>query len=219
MCFNSPHEKEMNKFITIYNIVYIMAIELDSTEEKIVSATYKILLRDGRDKATTKRISKEAEVNEVTIFRKFKTKKNLIEITEEYYLQRFQDTVENIFDFNEDDELEDYLQKNFKGMLNLPEEEFRIIKIAMEEVDDVLSKKLIIALITDTILKKYEEFFTLQIEKGKIRDVDVKAISLTVFSITFQSVVLWKVYNKTPNEETRDLSESLLDIIYNGIKP
>ena len=104
-------------------------------------------------------------------------------------------------------------------MLNLPEEEFRIIKIAMEEVDDVLSKKLIIALITDTILKKYEEFFTLQIEKGKIRDVDVKAISLTVFSITFQSVVLWKVYNKTPNEETRDLSESLLDIIYNGIKP
>ena len=196
-----------------------MGIELDSTGEKIISATYKIILTEGIEKATTKRISKEAEVNEVTIFRKFKNKKNLIEITKDYYLQRFLNNLEEIFDFNEDDELEDYIQSNFEGLLNLPEEEFSIVKVAMEEVKDVPDKKLVITLITDTILKKCEEFFTLQIQKGKIRDVDPKAISIMFFSITFQSVVLWKVYNKTPDEETMELSKSLLDIINNGIKP
>jgi AcrR family transcriptional regulator len=209
----------MNKLIIIYYILYIMGIELDSTEEKIVSATFRIMLREGKDKATTKRISKEAGVNEVTIFRKFENKKNLIEVTKDYYLQRFIDNIEEIFDFDEDDELEDYIQSNFEGLLNLPEEDFSIIKVAMEEVSDIPDKKLVITLITDTILKKCEEFFTLQIQKGKIRDINPKAISVMFFSITFQSVVLWKVYNKTPDEETKDLSRSLLDIIYNGIKP
>ncbi len=196
-----------------------MVIELDSTEEKIVDATFKILLNEGIDKATTKRISKEAEVNEVTIFRKFENKKNLIEITREYYLQNFKNKMEKIFDFNEDDDVEEYLKSNFNGLLSLSDNEFGIIKVAMEEVEDVPDKKLIITLITDIILKKYEEFFTVKIERGEIRDIDAKAISVMLFSITFQTVVLWKVYNKAPDEETKVLSQNLLDIIFNGIKP
>ena len=56
----------------------IMVIELDNTEEKIVEATFGILQKEGSKKATTKRIAAEAGVNEVTIFRKFESKKNLI---------------------------------------------------------------------------------------------------------------------------------------------
>ena len=51
--------------------------ESESTEEKIIAATFDILQRDGLQKATTKRIASEAGVNEVTIFRKFKNKKIL----------------------------------------------------------------------------------------------------------------------------------------------
>ena len=66
-----------------------MVIELDNTEEKIVEATFGILQKEGSKKATTKRIAAEAGVNEVTIFRKFESKKNLIKITKEYYVARF----------------------------------------------------------------------------------------------------------------------------------
>ncbi|MDO5825750.1 MAG: helix-turn-helix domain-containing protein [Methanosphaera sp.] len=51
-----------------------MLFETESTEEKIIVATFDILQREGLQKATTKKIAFEAGVNEVTIFRKFKNK-------------------------------------------------------------------------------------------------------------------------------------------------
>ena len=99
--------------------------EFSSTDEKIIKATFSILQKEGFVKATTKRIAAEAGVNEVTIFRNFQNKNNLIEITKNYYLQSFLYQLEEIFDFNGDEEIEDYLRSNFVGLLNLSYEDFR----------------------------------------------------------------------------------------------
>ena len=195
-----------------------MKVEINSTDEKIIKATFGVLQREGFTKATTKKIAAEAGVNEVTIFRNFQNKKNLIEITKDYYLQIFLDKLEEIFDFNEDDEIEDYFQSNFKGLLELSDSDFSIIKVAMEEVRDIPEKKQLISNITTTIIDKLEEFFISQIEKGKIRDVDSRVLAVMCFSITFQSIVLWKVYDKTPSVETEQFGQNFLDILYNGIK-
>ena len=48
-----------------------MNIQTESTEDKIISATFRLIRKDGIDKVTTKKIAAEAGVNEVTIFRKF----------------------------------------------------------------------------------------------------------------------------------------------------
>ena len=186
--------------------------EFSSTDEKIIKATFGILQKEGFVKATTKRIAAEAGVNEVTIFRNFQNKNNLIEITKNYYLQRFLDKLEEIFDFNEDEEIEDYLQSNFVGLLNLSD------KVAMEEVREIPEKKQLIAQITDTIIDKLDEFFKCQIEKGKIRDVDSRVLAVMCFSITFQSVVLWKIYDEGQTLDADRYGRAFLDILYNGIK-
>ena len=192
--------------------------EFSSTDEKIIKATFGILQKEGFVKATTKRIAAEAGVNEVTIFRNFQNKNNLIEITKNYYLQRFLDKLEEIFDFNEDEEIEDYLQSNFVGLLNLSDEDFSIIKVAMEEVREIPEKKQLIAQITDTIIDKLDEFFKCQIENGKIRDVDSRVLAVMCFSITFQSVVLWKIYDEGQTLDADRYGRAFLDILYNGIK-
>ena len=192
--------------------------EFSSTDEKIINATFGILQREGFAKATTKKIAAEAGVNEVTIFRNFQNKNNLVEITKEYYLQRYLEKMEEIFDFNEDDEIEDYLQSNFMGILNLSENEYSIIKLAMEEVRDIPEKKQLISRITDTIISKLEEFFKTQMEKGKIRQVDARVLAGMCFSITFQSVILLKVYDLSPSVETNKYANNFLDILYHGIK-
>lgn len=196
-----------------------MKIEAGSTDEKIVDATFRILQKEGVEKTTTKKIAAEAGVNEVTIFRNFKNKKNLISVVKDYYLNIFIEMLENIFDFDEDEEMDDYLKNNFIELINLPEEKFSIVKIAMEEVREIPDKKLLITTITDAILNKLEEFFTMQREKGNIKDIDPRTIAITCFSITFQSVVLWKTYNKTLDFETEKYGDEFLDILYNGIKP
>ncbi|WP_405293655.1 TetR/AcrR family transcriptional regulator [Methanobrevibacter sp.] len=192
--------------------------EFNSTDKKIINATFKILQKEGFAKATTKKIAAEAGVNEVTIFRKFQNKNNLVEITKECYLVRYLEKMEEIFDFNEDDEIEEYLQSNFVGLLNLSENEYSIIKLAMEEVRDIPERKQLISRITGTIIDKLEEFFKSQIEKGKIRQIDARVLAGMCFSITFQSVILWKVYDMSPSVETDQYANNFLDILYNGIK-
>ena len=192
--------------------------EFNSTDEKIIKATFSILQKEGLTKATTKKIAAEAGVNEVTIFRKFQNKNNLVEITKEYYLEIFLEKLEEIFDFNDEDEIEDYLQSNFLGLLGLSENDFSIIKVAMEEVRDVPERKQLISKITSTVIDKLEEFFKSQIEKGKIRSVDARVLAGMCFSITFQSIILWNVYDMKPSVETNNYAQNFLDILYNGIK-
>ena len=193
-------------------------MEFNSTDIKIIEATFGILQEEGFTKATTKKIAAEAGVNEVTIFRKFQNKNNLVEITKEYYLERFLESLEEIFDFDEDDEIEGYLQSNFVGLLNLPEDQTSIIKVAMEEVRDVPERKHLISRITGTAIDKLELFFQSQIERGKIRAVNARVLAGMCFSITFQSVILWNVYDMQPSVETDKYAKNFLDILYNGIK-
>ena len=196
-----------------------MGIELDNTEEKIVKATFEILQEEGLKKATTKKIAKKAGVNEVTVFRKFENKKNLVEITKEYYLQKLIGELEEIFYFDEDDGIEEYLKISYFGVLNLSEEEFSILKVAMEEVRSDDDKKPLISDITDLIINKLEEFFKLQVDKGVIKEINTHSLSVMCFSILFQSVILWKVYNIGLGFETNYYADDLLDMMFEGIKP
>lgn len=200
------------KLITMFN-------ERENTEEKILNATFKILQKDGVNKATTKKIAAEAGVNEVTIFRKFDNKKNLIEKTKDHFLNMFIDRLRGIFYFNGDEDIEEYIKGAFMGVLNLSDSDFSILKVAMEEVREIPERKLLLIQITDVILEKLEDFFKLQKDKGTVRDIDPKVMAVMCFSIIFQSVILRKVYSLSPDYELDYYSDNIFDILFNGIMP
>ena len=192
----------------------------ENTEEKIISATFKILREEGVQKATTKKIAAEAGVNEVTIFRKFENKKNLVQVTKDYYLNALIEKLENTFSFEEDDEIENYIQNCFYGVLEYTREDFSVIQVAMQEVQDTPDRKLLMSQITDAILFKLEDFFKLKKEKGVIKDLNPMAVAILCYSIIFQSVILWQIYGNTEEFESDDsVSEDILEMIYHGILP
>ena len=195
-----------------------MTIELNPTEEKIVSATFNILRKDGMSKATTKKISAEAGVNEVTIFRKFENKKNLINITKEYYADKFIAKLEEIFDFTGDEDVGEYIENNFRKMASMTDSEFAIIKVAIEEQGEVEDATRLLVKITDAILDKFEAFFKLQIKKGAIRDVDARLLGSLCYSMTFQSLFYYRIYNITDDAKIEAYGNVYLDILFNGIK-
>ena len=51
-----------------------------------------------------------------------------MEATKEYYLKELTDKLEEIFDFNGDEEIDEYLKINFYGILVLSEDDFSIMK-------------------------------------------------------------------------------------------
>ena len=93
------------------------------------------------------------------------------------------------------------------------------MRIAMEEVREDPEKTILLSDITDVILNKLEEFFKLKIEKGVIREVNPKALSIMCFGMLFQSVILWKIYNKDLEFENNYYADDLLNIMFEGINP
>ena len=202
----------------IRNISIFMK-EYSGTDEKIIKATFELLQEEGFAKATTKKIAAKAGVNEVTIFRNFTNKKNLVEATKEYYLQILINKLEEIFEFEEDDGIEEYLKISFFGILNLSEEDLSILRVAMEEVRQDPEKRILISDITDVVLNKLEEFFKLKMEQGIIRQVNPKSLAIMCFGMLFQSVILWKIYNHNLDFETNFYADDLLNIMFEGISP
>ncbi|WP_407461437.1 TetR/AcrR family transcriptional regulator [Methanobrevibacter sp.] len=192
--------------------------EKENTEEKIMEATFNILQREGLAKTTTKKIASEAGVNEVTIFRKFENKKNLITATKDFYLKKFTDKLEQNFDYTEDETVDEYLNKSFYGMLEFEEEDAKIVRVALGEVRENPENKLLISQIVEPVFKKLEGFFEMKIEKGEIREINSKAISLVCYSILFQSIMIYQIHHDNPDFKPEFTSEDVLDIIYNGIK-
>ena len=195
-----------------------MEVETGSIEEKIIKATFDVLENNGLKGTTTKKIAQKAEVSEVTLFRKFKTKENLLKTAKKYYANAIIKKLNEIFDFNEEITIEEYFTTTFHKVVNLTDNELNIIKIGIEEVRNIPKEKNLFLNISETIMKKLKEFFTLKIKQKQMRNINPDILSLNIFSILFQSVILWKVYGKRPKYEIDTYINDFLDITLNGIK-
>ena len=193
--------------------------EKENTEERILKATFNILQQEGVDRTTTKKIAAEAGVNEVTIFRKFENKNNLIETAKAHYIKLYIDKLEETFAFSEDDEMEEYFRKAFYKMLDFEEDDVNIVRVVVGDVRGSDEKKNLISQITEPVFNKLEEFFKLQIKKGTVRDINPNAAALLCYGLMFQSLILWQVHGAGAEYFQKYTNEDFLDIIYHGIKP
>ena len=194
-----------------------MIFKSEKTDEKIIRATFKIVQKEGIQKATTKKIAAEAGVNEVTIFRNFENKRNLIETTKEFYMAALIEKLTETFDFSEDETIEDYFKKCFIGIFNFSQDDFSIIDVAVRETRDIPNKRLLISQITDVIFQKLIEFFNLQLEKGIIKDVNPNALSVFCFSLIFESLRYWQLNEGHLEREPDFYADEFLKIIFYGI--
>lgn len=195
-----------------------MEVNLRSTDERIINASFEILEKEGIKGATTKKIAKKAGVSEVTLFRKFKTKGKLIEKVKEHYYSNLLDKLDEIFEYESEISIEDYLTGCFEKVVNLTDQELNIIKVGFEEIrEKPLENKLLLNL-SERIISKLTEFFTLKVKQNEIRDINPDILALNVYSILFESIILWKIHGKPLKYSINKYTEDFLDIILNGIK-
>lgn len=194
-----------------------MEIELDKTEQKIVDATIFLLDKEGMNGTTTKKIAKKAEVSEVTVFRKFKSKDNLLKIAKIYYSDYFLEKISDIFTNYEDTDLESLLKNTWWKLVNFLDNNLDIIKIALDELMSNLEGEKIFSKFSDEVLKNLTNIFQEQIDKGKIRKINPSAAALTVFSVIVEGIIFWKFESKVSNDDTNKYLDDFLDIFIKGI--
>lgn len=194
-----------------------MEIELDKTEQKIVDATIFLLDKEGMNGITTKKIAKKAEVSEVTVFRKFKSKDNLLKIAKIYYSDYFLEKISDIFTNYEDTDLESLLKHIWGKLVNFLDNNLDIIKIALDELMSNPEEEKIFSKFSDEVLKNLTNIFQEQIDKGKIRKINPSAAALTVFSVIVEGIIFWKFESKVSNDDTNKYLDDFLDIFIKGI--
>jgi AcrR family transcriptional regulator len=190
---------------------------MENTEDRILNATIKILDREGWEGATTKRIAAEAGVNEVTLFRKFKTKQLLLEAAKNRCAKNFLKELELILKIDDKIDIRTNMENIWINSSKMIDKRTNLIRISMEEVRGVPFEDRVLPKISKIVLDNLSNYFKNQIDKGFMRNIDPDVAALNIFSIVFQMNVMWKIYGQNPPVEDERCMENFLDIFMKGI--
>jgi len=190
---------------------------MQNTEDRILDATIKLLDKVGWKGATTKRIAAEAGVNEVTLFRKFKSKELLLKAAKKRSANKFLEELELLFTIDDNGDIRTYLTTIWQNASEMINKRINLIRISMEEVRGIPFEEKVLPKISKMIIDHLANYFRKQIKNGLIRNINPELAALNIFSIVFQTNIVWKIYDQNPPLEEKCIIENFLEIFLKGI--
>ncbi len=176
---------------------------MDETSQRIIDAAMELIRDKGYAVTTTKDIARLAGVNECTLFRKFKSKKEIVlegVAQEKWRADVTHDIFENVqWELKPDLEMfmNTYMDKITPDFVNLS------IGLRAPQLYDETAP--FIMKVPQTFVDFLTEYFKKMEEMGKISHPDIESLVMTIFSSTFGYTFLNASFNqnlvKTSREE------------------
>ena len=187
----------------------------DETQKKILNSTMMLIMEKGYTATTTKDIAKKAGINECTIFRKFKGKKEIIEAA--MSLPEWNPCLKES-DF-------EYTGELMKDLCSFAEVYSRkvtpkMVKISLglraPDLYDITKDG--IREIPDTFKKVLVNYFTDMQEKNKIQTEDIESLAVSFLAINFGYVFFKASFGDELTElQSKEYIESSVRHFVNGI--
>ncbi|MGN0436383.1 MAG: TetR/AcrR family transcriptional regulator [Wujia sp.] len=187
----------------------------DETQNKILNSTMMLVMEKGYTATTTKDIAKKAGVNECTIFRKFKGKKEIIKAA--MTLPEWNPCLKRS-DFKYSGDLEEdlcsfatvYMKKVTPRMVKISlglrsPELYEITKDGIREIPDTFKEALV-------------EYFTEMRKQNKLQTDDVEGLAVAFLAINFGFVFFKASFGDELTElQTEEYIKSSVRHFINGI--
>lgn len=199
--------------------------EISEKEKRILESAIKIFSEKGFSAATTSEIAKEAGVAEGTIFRYFKTKKDLlrgilIKLVNLLSGKVVLENIEKILEESYEKDLRQVFKEIVYDRMKLADSLYPMARVVMteaiyhEDVRDALYKNII-----EKALLMFKKFHKVMVEKGVLRDdIDSTTMFRTIVSnIVFFIVNKKLLENYNAIKDTDAELDKVIDIILNGI--
>ena len=195
---------------------------MENTEQRILDAALKVFSSEGYSGATTRKIAIEADVAEVTLFRKFQSKENLLREVLSNNRSMFSE-MDNLLNVDKNIEFETELRVIGKHIAQIMSDRKADSKRRMfmfmlfeegrrkPEVADVLLS------FFQMNLKPLSEYFELQIKNGKMRNINPRSAALTFISYFVHTSLLRGVFSDSFLGNFDEEIERFIDIFSKGI--
>ena len=182
---------------------------MDETSQKIIDATMALVRDKGYVATTTKDIAKLAEVNECTLFRKFKSKKDIVLSGVEQEKWRGNLTPE-VFD-----QVEWELQKDLgmfmREYMQRITPDFVRLSIGLRAPQIYAETQPLIRKIPEAFVSSLAAYLGEMVQRGKLAPLDQESAALTIFASTFGYTFLSASFAQelSPVEQERYIEQSV----------
>ncbi|SKC48157.1 TetR/AcrR family transcriptional regulator [Maledivibacter halophilus] len=164
----------------------------NKTSYKIMEVALKLFSEQGYYSTTTKQIAKEAKVNELTVFRHFKTKENLFQETTQNYVREVK--VDEIVNKIKDNDFDDNIRILSRKFLDLYFYNIKLYKVQMKLADK--ERKFIRLKLSREIQEVLINYFEELAEKGEISG-DPKMMAATFVNSILGAFTVYVLTNDT----------------------
>ncbi|AGK95289.1 TetR/AcrR family transcriptional regulator [Clostridium pasteurianum] len=195
----------------------------ESKEQVILEAAIKIFAEKSYNGTTTSEIAREAGVAEGTIFRYFKTKKDLLRgILNKFTVFIGSNLIDNqlskLLEKNKDKDEKEILKKIIINRIELIKKYKDMMKIMFTEMQ--FSSELREDIIKNILPKAkaiIRKFVVMCIEKNKFREVNLDAAETAILGIVLSYVIQNYIIIDNKSEDYSGL-DNIIDIVINGLK-
>ena len=187
-------------------------------DDTILDAALAVLAREGYGGATTRKIAEEAGINEVTLFRKFKTKENLLNEAKGLSLKRSLEDMEKMFRSIEGDDFKTSVTTLGMHISDNLDKKTNMIITNIGELQRLPVCERTTPKYSVVLLDYLAKYFEGQIEKGNMRDVDPKTTALSFLSFIFYTRFICKLNGQMTSANDDMGLEAFIDIFINGVR-
>ena len=167
---------------------------MDDTSQKIIDATMALIRDKGYVATTTKDIAHLAGVNECTLFRKFKNKKDIVlngVAQEKWRANITPELFQNVVW-----ELQPDLEMFMTAYMDRITPDFVNLSIGLRAPQLYDETAPLIMKVPQAFLSSLIEYFEKMEQLGKIRHMDFESLAMTIFSSTFGYTFLKSSFNQ-----------------------
>lgn len=156
---------------------------MDETSQKIIDAAMALVRDKGYVATTTKEIAKAAGVNECTLFRKFKNKKDIVlqGVNQAHWRANVTPEIFENIKWNLQADIEMFMRAYMDRMTP----DFVNLSIGLRAPQLYEETSPLIMKVPQAFLSSFTEYLSTMYEKGKIQKADFEALAMTIFSSTF----------------------------------
>lgn len=197
---------------------------LSEKEKLILESACKIFSKKGFSAATTNEIAKEAGIAEGTIFRYFRTKKDILRgifvqmasvIADKIALP----TLEKILLDKTKKDAREVIREIATDRIKLVDTYFPMLKVIMSEVlfhEDM--KTIFVDKIANRVIPVFDEFYLRKVEEGQFRPIKTYVVVRAFIGNIMMLIVQKNIFGeKLPIDELDEEIEALIDILLFGI--